>query len=218
MSAFSQRLAPKSRRVLAIVLLLLLVLLPIAAVAALAWVGHRHYDDTLFGMTRQLRGQTAQNATRPKLLEAVEVLKGKEVKKYFFKGSTPALAGAELQDLVKAVVEQNGGRVQTVNTPPHKDADGYRQVMASFQLSINVPNLRNTLYALETKEPYIFVDNLTVRSQSGFGYKPPAGAPEQEHFVTFDVSAFAPLTVAEPAPAIAAPPAATPAKPTGAKA
>lgn len=205
MTTLIQRLSPKQRRGFAIALLLLVILLPLAAVAALAWMGHRHYDDTLFTMTRQLKSQSAMNATRPKLLEAVEVLKAKDVKKYFLKGGTPALAGAELQDLVKAVIEQNSGRVQSVQTLPHKDADGYRQLSATIQMSINVPNLRNSLHALESKEPYLIVDNLTIRSQSGFGYKPPPGAPEQEHFVQFDVSAYVPLVVAEPPPAAGAP-------------
>jgi general secretion pathway protein M len=211
MSGVSQRFSPKQRRGLAILILALAVLLPVAAVAALAWTGHRHYDDALFTMTRQVKSQMAINATRPKLMEAVEVLKAKDVKKYFLKGGTPALAGAELQDLVKAVLEQNGGRVQSIQTLAPKDVEGYRQLSATIQMSINVPNLRRSLHAIESKEPYLFVDNLTIRSQSGFGYKPPPGAPEQEHFVQFDVFAFTPPAVSDNASAVSPAPGTRPA-------
>jgi len=94
MSTLRQRLSPRGRRMLAISILVAVILLPIAGVAALAWTGHRHYDDALFKMTRQLKSQSSANAARPQMLETVELLKGKDIKKYFLKGGTPALAGA----------------------------------------------------------------------------------------------------------------------------
>lgn len=218
MSTLRQRLSPRGQRVLAIAILCAAILLPIAAIAALAWVGHRHYDDAIFKMTRQLKSQSAANASRPQLLQTVELLKAKDIKKYFLKGGTPALAGAELQEFVKSVAEQNSGRVLSVQTLPHKDADGYRQLNASVQMSVSVPNLRSILYALESKEPYVFVDGLKVTSQAGFGFKPAAGAPEVEHFVQMDISGIAPLAVVEPVAASASgtSPSAAP-KPAGGK-
>jgi TRAP-type C4-dicarboxylate transport system permease small subunit len=53
MSTFRQRLSPRGQRVLAIAILCAAILLPIAAIAALAWVGPRHYDDAIFKMTRR---------------------------------------------------------------------------------------------------------------------------------------------------------------------
>jgi general secretion pathway protein M len=210
MSTLRQRLSPRGQRIFAIAILVVVVMLPVAAIAALAWVGHRHYDDAIFKTTRQLKSQSAANAARPQLLETVELLKGKDIKKYFLKGSTPALAGAELQELVKAIAEQNSGRVLSVQTLPHKDVDGYRQLSASLQVSVSVPNLRAILYALESREPYVFVDGLKVTSQAGFGFKPAPGAPEVEHFVQIDVSGIAPLVVADPVNAGGSP--ATPSK------
>ena len=200
MSTLHQRLLPRSpqaRRMLALAILVTVIVLPIMAIAALAWTGHRHYDDATFKMTRQLKSQSSANAARPQLLETVELLKGKDIKKYFLKGGTPALAGAELQEVVKAIAEQNSGRVLSVQSLPHKDADGYRQLSASVQMSVSVPNLRTILYTLESKEPYIFVDGLKITSQAGFGFKPAPGAPEVEHFVQMDVTGIAPLAVVD---------------------
>lgn len=218
MSTLRQRLSPRGQRALASVIFCAAILLPAAAIAALAWVGHRHYDDAIFKMTRQLKSQSTANASRPQLLQTVELLKAKDIKKYFLKGGTPALAGAELQEFVKSVTEQNSGRVLSVQTLPHKDVDGYRQLSASVQMSVSVPNLRAILYALESKEPYVFVDGLKVTSQAGFGFKPAPGAPEVEHFVQMDVSGIAPLAVTEPVTGSASgtSPIAPP-KPTGGK-
>ncbi len=220
MSTLRQRVLPRSpqaRRMLAVGILVAVIVLPIAAIAALAWTGHLHYDDATFTMTRQLKSQSSANAARPQLLETVELLKGKDIKKYFLKGGTAALAGAELQEMVKAIAEQNSGRVLSVQSLPHKDADGYRQLSASVQMSVSVPNLRTILYTLESKEPYIFVDGLKVTSQAGFGFKPAPGAPEVEHFVQMDVSGIAPLAVVEAAPAIAPAPTGAAPKSAGGK-
>ena len=218
MSTLRQRLSPRGQRALAVAILGAAILLPTAAIAALAWVGHRHYDDAIFKMTRQLKSQSTANAGRPQLLQTVEILKAKDIKKYFLKGGTLALAGAELQEFVKSVAEQNSGRVLSVQTLPHKDVDGYRQLSASVQMSVSVPNLRTILYALESKEPYVFVDGLKVTSQAGFGFKPAPGAPEVEHFVQMDVSGITPLAATEPVAGSASgtSPSATP-KPAGGK-
>ena len=218
MSTLRQRLSPRGQRVLAIAILCAAILLPIAAISALAWVGHRHYDDAIFKMTRQLKSQSAANASRAQLLQTVELLKAKDIKKYFLKGGTPALAGAELQEFVKSVAEQNSGRVLSVQTLPHKDVDGYRQLSASVQMSVSVPNLRSILYALESKEPYVFVDGLKVTSQAGFGFRPAPGAPEVEHFVQMDVSGIAPLASADPvAGGVSGTSPSSPSKPAGGK-
>jgi hypothetical protein len=59
-------------------------------------------------------------------------------------------------------------------------------------------NLRQVLHALEGREPYMFLDNLTVRAQVPPGFKPQAGF-EPEVFVQFDVSAYASIPPSETA-------------------
>jgi general secretion pathway protein M len=215
MNAVAQRrrvLSPRGKRFVAVALLAALALIPLAALAVGAWFAHRHYDDAIAKLSRQLKSQTAMNATRPQLMQAVEVLREKDSKRYFLKPGTPALVSAEFQESLRAIIEANGGRVNQSQPLPPKEADGYRQIGVSFQVSANHANMQKILYGIEQKEPYAFVDNMTLRSNWYPGFKPTPGQAEPEHFLQMDVIGFAPLA-AEPA----SPPSAstTPGKGTG---
>ena len=181
----------RDRRILAVALLLLVVVSVAAAIAVPVFLLHRHYDQNLAKMTRQWKSQSAFNAMRPKVMRSLDVLRAKDTRKLFLKGATSALASAELQDQVRQVVEANGGRLISASASPHKDDGAYRTATANFQLNISNANLRRMLYALESREPYLFNDNLVIRSQVPFGYRPPAGTNEPDLFVQMDVSAVA---------------------------
>ncbi len=181
----------RDRRILAVGLLLLIVAAVVAAIAVPVVLLNRHYDQNLAKMTRQWKSQSAFNAMRPQVTRALESLRARDVRKYFLKGTTSALASAELQDQVRQVVEANGGRLIAASANPHKDDGAYRIASANFQLNIGNANLRRMLHAMETREPYLFNENLLIRSQVPFGYRPPAGGSEPDLFVQMDVFGFA---------------------------
>ena len=188
---------PAANRAVALGLLLVAVAAVIAMLALPAWWLFDRYDSAASQMARQLRSYTSLNQLRPNLMKAVETLKTGDTKKFFVKGATAALAGADLQDVAKAVIEANGGRMLSSQLLPHKDDNGVRQVNATIQMTANIQNLRQILHAMESREPYLFLDNLTVRSQVPSGFKPQAGF-EPEMFIQFDVSALIPLVQATP--------------------
>lgn len=208
MSATNTRsLSPFGRRVLAVLLLLVLIAATVAAIAIPAWKLHEHYSFNIASMTRRYTVQTSANAVRPQLVKAVEALQAKDNKRFLLKGATPVLATAELLEHANGVIEANGGRVQQKQALPHKDEGTHRQVSATIQVMATNQNLRKILYALESKEPYLFVDGLRIQSFSLANYKPPPGTPEPDMMIHMEVSGFAPLLATE-----------TPPRPTGAKA
>ena len=182
---------PRDRRILAIAIFAAILALLFAAIIVPVVLLNRHYDENLARMTRQWKNQSAFNELRPQVSRALEQLKGRDVRKLFLKGTTVALGSAELQDHVAQVIEGNGGRIIARNTSPHKDDGPYRLVTANFQFNISNVNLRRMLHALESKEPYLFDDNLVIRSQTPAGYRPPAGAIEPDLYVSVDVSGVA---------------------------
>jgi len=184
--------SPAANRAAALGLLLLAVAAVIALLALPAWWLFDRYDSAASQLARQLRSYTSLNQLRPNLMKAVETLKARDTRKFFVKGTTAALAGADLQDVAKAVIEANNGRILSSQLLPHKDDNGVRQVNATIQMTANIQNLRQIVYAMESREPYLFLDNLTVRSQVPSGFKPQAGF-EPEMFIQFDVSALIPL-------------------------
>lgn len=183
---------PRKRRWVAIAFLLLLIGLIAAAVAVPAVLLHRHYDENIAKLGRQLSTQTAFNALRPLLTEKLELLKSRNVSKFFLKGTSSALALAELQETVRATIETNGGRVvSSVQGNVPKEDGPYRQVAGTFNLSVNNANLRRVLYTLEAREPYLFIDTVVVTPNIGSGFRPGPGIAEPEMFIQLDVRGFA---------------------------
>lgn len=191
---------PRKRRWIAVALFFLLIGIIIAAVVVPAALLHRRYDDNIAKLVRQLNNQTAFNALRPRLTEKLALLKARDVKKMFLKGASSALALAELQEMVRATIDTNGGRVMnssSVQGSTPKDEGPYRQVAATFTLNANNVNLRRVLYALETSEPYLFIDSVVIQPQISSGFRPTPGSAEPEMFVQLDVRAFALKTTGE---------------------
>ena len=73
--------------------------------------------------------------------------------------------------------------------PTSKEEGRYRQITVNVQLTANVFALRKILNAIENNIPYLYVDNLTVRSQVPGNFRPQPGA-EPEMFVQLDVSGY----------------------------
>ncbi|MBL8512841.1 MAG: hypothetical protein JNJ55_02535 [Betaproteobacteria bacterium] len=181
----------RARRVLALGILLIFAGLVSAAIAVpVVWL-HRHYDAAIERMTKQWQSQTAFNAKRQQMAGALEALRAREPRKLYLKGTTAALAAAELQDVVKQAVEAQGGRVISVQGLANKEDAGYRIAAATFMLNVNNVNLRRVLHALESQQPFVFIDNLTVRSHTPPGFRPPPGGQEPDLYVQFDASALA---------------------------
>ncbi len=189
-------------RWLALGLAVLVVLIPIAGLAVPAWLLHRHYDFHIADIGNKIARYKRANDTRPKLVEKLDQLKAKNARKYYLKGATSALAGAELQDMVKSTIESNGGRLNTIQLAAPKEEGEYRQVAVNVQISATNPNLRRILHALEATQPYLFVDTLTVRSYIPANFKAAPGF-EPDLSIQMDVSAF--VMVTPPAPAVPAP-------------
>ena len=86
----------------------------------------------------------------------------------YLQGPSDALAAAQLQDRVKTVVERAGGELRSTQilpaTPVEVDA-AIRRAALRVQFVVTIAGLAETLYELETGQPYLLIDELTVREQ-----------------------------------------------------
>lgn len=191
MSAMAMISVEKNRsRQLAVALLVAAVAIVVAIVALPFWVLHRHYDLAIADSLDKLDRYTRIASTRPVVAKELEAMRGKDTRRFFLRTGAAALSAAEAQEAVRALVESSGGRLITMQAPVSKDDGHYRQVSANVQVQANVFALRKILNAIENNVPYLFVENLTVRTQVAGNFKPPPGA-EPEMFVQFDVAGYA---------------------------
>jgi len=191
MASLARQLKPEHGRLLAIALLFVVVFLGLAVILAPFLLLHRHYNAAIDSAQERLDRYWSISAQRPELQKAVEALREKQGRRFFLKNTAANLAGAELQDVVRAAVENNGGRITTVQITTPRDDGRFRQIGVNLQLFATTANLQKILYAIEAQQPYMVVENLTIRPLNAFrGFRPAPGA-EPEVSVLLDVVGFA---------------------------
>jgi general secretion pathway protein M len=181
---------PKQSRHLAVGLLIAAVVVIVATVATPIWLLHRQYDVALADNAGKYDRYRRIAGTRPELAKQLDAMRAKDTRKFFLRSGAPALSAAEAQEAIRALVEQSGGRLITMQAPTSRDEGRYRQVSVNVQLTANIFALRKILHAIENNTPYLFIDNLQVRTQVPPNHRPQPGA-EPEMFVSFDVSGYA---------------------------
>lgn len=190
MAAIALPLPPRQSRILAVALLAVAVVLGVGVLLAPFLLLHRHYDAAIEALQQRLDVYQRVAAQTPELKKALDAVRARNGRRFFLQNVAPNLAGAELQDLVRAAVENNGGRITTIQIAQPREEGRFRQIGVSVQLFATTPNLQKILYTLETQVPYALVENITVRPLNAFrGFKPPPGA-EPELSVMLDVSGF----------------------------
>jgi general secretion pathway protein M len=164
--------------------LLLLVLVPIVLL-------HRHYDAAIADTSDKLQRYQRIAAQAPTLRAALDAMQQRDGRRFFLRNTASNLAGAELQELVKAAIESNGGRITTSQNTSPRDDGRFREIGVNVQFFATTPALQRILLAIETHQPYLIVENLTARPLNAFrGFKPAPGQ-EPELNVQLDVGAWA---------------------------
>jgi len=181
---------PRRSRQLALGLLAVALVALVALVAIPAWLVHRHYDVAIGENLNKLDRFRRIAGTRPALARQLEAMSSRDPRKFFLRGGPPALSAAEAQEAIRGVIESSGGRLITMGAPTSKEQGRYRQVTVNVQFTANILALRKILATVEGRTPYLFIDNLMVRTQVPANYRPSPGA-EPEMFVQFDVSGYA---------------------------
>ena len=181
---------PEKRRKAALGFLAVAVALLLALVGVPLWLAHRHYDEALDDLDRRLTSYERLAAARPALEHKLEAVRAMGSRKYFLRASAASLAAAEMQERVRQFVEANGGRLISVQVGQPRDEGRFRQVGVTVQLNANILALRRILQAVESAEPYVFVDTLMVRTQVPPGFRPPPGV-EPEMFIQLEISGYA---------------------------
>ena len=185
------RLTRVQSRALALGLLVAAVALALGVLLLPVVMLHKHYSDAIESLTDRLERYRRVAAQAPEYRAALEAMREKNGRSFFLRNTAPNLAGAELQELVRAAIEANGGRITTSQNQAPKDEGRFKQITVNVQFFASTPNLQKILHAVETQQPYLVVENITMRPLNAFrGFKPGPGQ-EPEINVQVDVAAFA---------------------------
>ena len=152
----------------------------LAALSLLLLAGALLYlvvDQVLIGRYRyyqnaqeQYQGRLAQLERIATTREPVQQLianiqQDRNVTAQYLPQSAPALAAAELQQRIKAVVEAAGGILQSTQALPPVEEGGAVKVAINAIMNGDTGSLQRVLYNLESQTPLLFVDNLEVSAR-----------------------------------------------------
>jgi general secretion pathway protein M len=157
----------------------LVLLVPVALGVGVAWPWLEHLG-TLGGEIERTGDQLDRYqrlvATLPGLrAELEQVSKNEEIKAFYFDAPTPALAGATLQQKVQDMVKAAGGRLVSTQILPATPNEHPPTVRVRIQLQGSTDQLFDVLYQLEEARPFLFVDQVSIRSM----VQPERSAPNE---------------------------------------
>ncbi|WP_296805030.1 type II secretion system protein GspM [Thiocapsa sp.] len=105
--------------------------------------------------------------TLPELRAELERVRANEsFKAFYFDAPTAALAGAELQRQVQDIVTAASGRLISTQILPGPPEESPPRVRVRTQIQGSTETLLDVLYDIEQARPFLFVDQVSVRSSA----------------------------------------------------
>lgn len=154
-------------RLLALALLAAVPILAYAFVVGPVIAAYRDAGEAITQAQRLLQSYRERAEQRPQLAQllADQEERAGSITGYL-EAVDDALAAAELQDRVKSVVEEAGGDLrsaQSLKVEPVEAVPGVRRAGLKVRFAADIDSLAAILYELETGEPYLFVEGLSIR-------------------------------------------------------
>jgi general secretion pathway protein M len=83
----------------------------------------------------------------------------------FMQSTNSSLAAAELQNRIKSSVEAAHGELRSTQILPQRDEGVFRRISIRGQIAVNTAALQRVFYDLESASPFLFLDNVEIRSR-----------------------------------------------------
>ena len=127
---------------------------------------HRFYQDRIESMEQRLQRLGALIAARPALEQRLARLQqDQSSKRYYLAENTAALAATGLRTLVKQTVQSSGATLVSTQNLPVDDSELFPRVTLKVQMTGSTEALQRVLHGLESRRPYLFVNDLRVRAR-----------------------------------------------------
>lgn len=181
-------LSIRQRRGLALAILLMIVIVIHVLAIVPLWALNRHYLDTIDSLEARLGVLTGKVATSAELRSQHEQLRRALAdNRQYLKNSSDALVTANLQGIVKRVANSKAMELLSTQILATTEEAGIRRVALKVRMRGKLENLVGVFHALETGQPYLFLDNVSIRRLGMRRYKSARG---EQLDVDFDLIGY----------------------------
>ena len=160
-------LSKTQRQLLALAILILIVVIIFMLTVAPLWALNRHYLDSIDGLEGRLeilqRTVVAGSGLRSQHDQLKRALASN---RHYLKSSTKALAAADLQGIVKRISGQKDMEVLSTQILPTIEQSDFTGVALKVRMRGRLDNMVKAFHELETGQPYLFLDNVSVSSRN----------------------------------------------------
>ena len=150
-------------RLLAMGLLLAMVLAALQLAVVPAWQAYASQGQRLEVARSQLERFQRLAAQLPGLrAQAAQLREQDPLTPYLVQATNDALAAAELQERLKAITLGHAGRILSTRVLKGAADGPFERVVVEARLEISLEGLQDLLYEIDTKKPYLFIEELSV--------------------------------------------------------
>ena len=164
-----ERLSPPHRRLVWLVGGgLLLILFYLAVVNPLLSL-EDSWNQELVSRSKLLSKYQSLLQSKNRVIEANKAMKAALVRTegQFLSGSNPAVASADLQEILKNLAKEQGVQMTSTKVLPTREAGLYLEVPVQVQLAATINQLVTLLYHLEHHKKLLFIPELDVNAPRG---------------------------------------------------
>ena len=164
---FIESLSKRQRQALALAILALVAVTIFTLTIAPLWAVNRHYVDTIDGLDNRLqilqRTADAGSDLRSQHEQLKRLLASN---RHYIKSNTEALAAAKLQGIIQRIAGTKGVEVLSTQILPSSEEAGFTRVALKVRMRGKLDDTVALFHALETGQPYLFLDNVSINSHA----------------------------------------------------
>ena len=159
-----EKLDRKQQKQVAIGILAGFVIAVLTITAGPVWIANASRQAALDDAHERLQRYQQISSRDQDLLPQYEALLRKQRSAgNHLRSETSAVAGAELQRLVKTITGNNQAQILSTQLLPVSEEQGFLRVALKVRLRGELPAILQSLYDIETGDVYMFIDNVALR-------------------------------------------------------
>lgn len=159
-----------------------IVLVVLIVVVAPVAVSFAEQSDEIELSRDQLAQYRALIASRPALEARLATIGRRDASMSgLLQGDSTALAAANMQGLVTALVHRHGGQVRSVQNMPASSTGGLEKIEVQYELTLPLASLKSVVYQLETGQPFLYLDQMDIHPEENAALDGPMRAPSDLH-------------------------------------
>lgn len=152
------------QRRLAIAILVVLTATLLSIVTVPIWAANASRNAALADGIERLQRYEQVAARDKELLPQYEAMIRKQKSAgNHLRSDTPAVAGAELQRLVKTITSRNKAQIMSTQILPVAEEQGFVRVALTVRLRGTLPSVLQSFHDIESNDVYMFLDNVSLR-------------------------------------------------------